>query len=149
LSFARTESRLSRSARDYVYLGPAEVNERGTREYFLWVGIASTIDRSYADESTMTPNVLYVELAGEPVEFELAPWADRVRDLAGLPVYDPAVDPKVTLAARVTLDQLSRFAQQQPDSVRIAVKGQPSIEYFLWREGPAWPAFSRYAHAED
>ncbi len=47
LVYARTEPRYSRSARDYVYLGPVETNRQGVREYFLWVGVATTIDRGF------------------------------------------------------------------------------------------------------
>jgi len=47
LVFARTEPRYSRSARDYVYLGPLATNRQGVREHYLWVGIATTLDRGF------------------------------------------------------------------------------------------------------
>jgi hypothetical protein len=145
LAFARTESRLSRSARDYVYLGPVEVNERGTLQYYLWVGVASTIDRSYAEEGIATPDRLFVDVDGAPVEFELGPWPERVPRLGQLRAYNPAVTPFAVLAARVTLDQLALLSRESLGRVRIAKAGGPTTEYFLWRESPPWPAFARYA----
>ena len=145
VAFARTQSRFSRSARDYVYLGPVELNERGTREYYLWVGVASTIDRDYlAAEATMV-DLLYINLAGEPMELELEPWDERVPQLAGRLIYEPAVAPAIVLAARVTLDQLTLISEEQPQSVRVATRDEPTIEYFLWSEASKWTAFASYS----
>lgn len=138
---ARTEPQFSRSARDYLYLGPVEVNERGTREYFLWVGIATTLDRDYLAARGIVPDRLYLVVAGEPFALELAPWAERVPALAGVEVYAPSVDPSAELGARVTLDQLRRFTATPPDSVRIGVADGRNVEYFPWRDWSGWPGF--------
>jgi hypothetical protein len=145
IAFARTESRLSRSARDYVYLGPVEINERGTREYFLWVGIASTIDRDYLAASTSSPNRLYLVVEGAPVEFELEPWGDRIPGLASLRIYDPAVTPRQVLAGRVTRDQLALLSRADLASIRVAIEDGPTVEYFFWGQDEHWPAFASYA----
>lgn len=139
--FARTETRLSRSARDYIYLGPVEVNERGRRSYYLWVGVASTIDRSFLSGESSMPEVLYVDLQGAPMEFELAPWGDRVRGLSADSLYDSAVTPEEVFAARVTLDQLSLIADGAPERIRVGKAQQPSIEYFVWGGHVEWPGF--------
>ena len=143
--YARTETRFSRSARDYIYLGPVEINERGTREYYLWVGIASTIDRNFLSGEASVPDILYVDLAGAPVEFELAPWDERIPRLAGRRIYDPAVKPDRIMAARVTRDQISLIARGRPDRVRVARTDQPTTDYFLWGDPVEWPAFLSYA----
>jgi hypothetical protein len=143
--YARTETRLSRSARDYIYLGPVEINERGVREYFLWVGIGSTIDRDYLAGEASVPDVLYLDLEGAPVEFELMPWDQRVPRLAASGVYDPAVKPGRIMAARVTLDQISLIADGRPDSVRVARGGGATLDYFLWGDRADWSAFLRNA----
>jgi hypothetical protein len=143
--YARTETRLSRSARDYIYLGPVEINERGLREYFLWVGIGSTIDRDYLAGEASVPDVLYIDLEGAPVEFELIPWDERVPRLAGSQVYDPAVKLGRVMAARVTLDQISLIADGRPDSVRVARGGGATVDYFLWGDRAEWSAFLRNA----
>jgi len=143
-AFARTETRLSRSARDYVYLGPVEINERGAREYLLWVGIASTIDRNYLAAETTIPDLLYIDLEGEPMEFELEPWDQRVSALAGRVIYEPAVAPARSLAARVTLDQIRRISRGQPQRIRIAKQDASTIEYVLWADFSPWQAFAGF-----
>ena len=143
--FARTEPRFSRSARDYLYLGPVEINERGTREYFLWVALASTLDRDYLDAAGIVPDRLYLVVAGEPFALELAPWAERVPALAGMRIYSPSVEPRTRLAARVTLDQLERFSGAEPEAVRIGVAEGATVEYFHWRDWSGWPGFLREA----
>lgn len=140
--FSRTQSQFSRSARDYIYLGPVEVNERGTREFFLWVGVASTIDRGFLASEATTPEMLYLNLEGEPMEFELRPWDERVSQLSRQTIYEPVVAPATVLAAPVTLDQLALISEQQPRTIRIAVPGQPTVEYVLWSEPVNWQTFA-------
>jgi hypothetical protein len=139
--YARTETRLSRSARDYIYLGPVDVNERGRREYYLWVGIASTIDRDFLAGESSTPDVLYIVLDGAPVEFELMPWDQRLPRLGGRRVYDPAVSPGRIMAARVTRDQIQLISDSRPDAVRVARTGEPTVDYFLWGDPVEWRGF--------
>ena len=145
VAFARTDARLSRSARDYVYLGPVEVNERGTREYFLWVGIASTIDRNYVTEELQMPNVLLLDLAGAPVEFELQPWDEALPRLRGQRVYEPPVRVRSVLIARVTLDQLALMSREPVARVRTVVENAAPVEYFVWNSILEWPEFLRNA----
>lgn len=45
LILAHAEPRLSNSLRDYLYVGPVEVNRMGKRSYYLWIGPFSTLDR--------------------------------------------------------------------------------------------------------
>jgi len=143
--FARTEPQFSRSARDYLYLGPVEINERGTREYYLWVGVGSTLDRDYLDAAGIVPDRLYLVVRGEPYALELEPWAERAPGLADVRVYSPSVKPRAELAARVTLDQLERFSQAEPDSIRLGVADGATVEYFHWRDWSGWPGFLREA----
>jgi hypothetical protein len=144
LVFARTDSRYSRSARDYVYLGPVEVNERGTRQYYLWIALSSMIDRAFLDADLALPDTLYIELAGAPVEFELRPPEKILPTLAGLAFYDPAVTPGAVRIARITVDQLRLLSQRELQSIRLGTIDEPSREYLLWERGVPWPTFSRY-----
>lgn len=143
--FARTRGQLSRSARDYLYLGPVEVNERGLREHYWWVGLASTIDRGYLEAETPVPDLLIIDVDGVPIEFELISWDERVPGLAGRRIYDPVVRPARELAARVTLDQIALVASAGIDRVRVATDGGPTDDYFVWDEDSARPAFASFA----
>jgi len=138
-TFARTDARYSRSARDYLYLGPVATNRRGAVEYFLWVG--TTLDREYLDQPSMVPNRLVVYVDGEPLEWGLAPWADRVPDMRGSDPYVPTVPLQMQLAARVTVDQLRLLSERRIDSVRIGGVDSTMQAFFPWNEWIGWPTF--------
>jgi hypothetical protein len=120
LVYARTEPRYSRSARDYVYLGPVETNRQGVHEYFLWVGVASTIDRGFIAPEAPEPRTLYVEVRGEPIELPLKVWRELVPTGIKKPMYSTTVPVREELAARVTLQQLVLIGGASPDSVSLA-----------------------------
>ena len=107
LVYARTEPRYSRSGRDYLYLGPVETHRQGVREYFLWVGVASTIDRGFIAPPAQAPKALYVEIGGEPMELPLKAWHDVVATGLSKAMYPTRVPVREELAARVTLQQLA------------------------------------------
>jgi hypothetical protein len=141
LVFARTEGRYSRSARDYLYLGPVETNRQGIRDYYLWVGIATTLDRGFIAPTVETPHMLYLNVQGEPIELLLRPWGEVLRDGGLVPLYETAVDTDTVLAARVTLQQLELFAAEPLASVTTATGNGDTREYFRWEERQGWLDF--------
>jgi hypothetical protein len=143
--FARTLGQFSRSARDYVYLGPVDINERGVHEYYLWVGMASTIDRDFLAAELQVPTVLILEIDGVPMEFELKSRDERLPRLAGRSLYAPAVLPWQELAARVTLNQLALMLNAKIDSVRVGTDAGSTIEYVRWDDSPTWSTFAEHA----
>jgi hypothetical protein len=139
--FARTEARYSRSARDYLYLGPVEVNRQGTRDYYLWIGIGTTLDRGYLAPTTPLPDKLYVDVGDEIIEFLLQPWRVLTPMASTELVYLTPVDLQATLGARVTSSQIEKLASELPRAVRVAIPGSASREYLRWEEGAVWPSF--------
>jgi hypothetical protein len=139
--FARTQGQLSRSARDYLYLGPVEVNERGLKQYYLWVGIGSTIDRALLGAEAAGTGLLILEAGGAPMELALAAWDERVPRLAGRPIYDPVVRPSRVLAARVTRDQLALIASAGVERLQLVADETTAREYILWEQSDWWPTF--------
>ena len=137
LVYARTEPRYSRSARDYVYLGPVETNRQGVREYFLWVGIASTIDRGFVAPEAEVPRTLYVEVRGEPIELPLRAWHELVPTGIKKPMYSTTVPVRGELAARVTLQQLALIGGASPDSVGLATGDNGAPRTFVRWDGVA------------
>lgn len=136
LVFARAERRYSRSARDYLYLGPVEINRQGVREYFLWVGVASTLDRAFiAAPPAETPRTLLLVVEGEPLELPLQPWADLVRSSEPGPVYATAVPVGVELGARVTLQQLALFDRAPLEAVSVEAGGGTPRSFARWGGG--------------
>jgi hypothetical protein len=132
LVFARTDTRYSRSTRDYLYVAPLETNRQGVREYYLWVGVATTLDRGFLAPPLAPPRTLYVTIDGEPMELPLRPLAELVRRSSGGPVYATAVPVQAELGARVTLQQLELLDAAQPESLGVAADGQPARSYTLW-----------------
>lgn len=139
--FARTETGYSRSGRDYLYFGPVETNRQGVREYYLWVGVATTLDRGYLAPPGVEPERVFVDVAGEPMELALRPWRDREPGLRDPRVYDTPVRLGAELAARIALDQLRRLASEPLQSLRVVDHDGHERIYYRWHEGSDWPSF--------
>ncbi len=139
--FARTETRYSRSGRDYLFLGPVEANRQGSREYYLWVGVGTTLDRGYIAPEGEVPDTLYVDVGGEPMELALRPWSEREPRLDRAELYRTSVPLRGELAARVTLSQLQVLSGAALASVRVGARGGTSRVYFRWDHEPVWSAF--------
>jgi hypothetical protein len=146
LVFARPDPRYSRSGRDYLYIAPIETNRQGVKEYYLWVGVASTIDRSFVAATTETPTVLYVTVGGEPMEFPLRPFAEAVRRTADSPVYATAVPLQLELGARVTLQQLELLDAAGLDAIGIAAEDTPLRTYARWERAARFTDFLVVVH---
>ena len=73
-------------ARDYVYVGPIEVNRMGSYSYYLWLGIWSTLDDAsrWTQRDGFESVVLYAD--GEPLQLEVAGGLRGVDDRVRLPV---------------------------------------------------------------
>jgi hypothetical protein len=146
LVFARTDPRYSRSARDYLYIAPIETNRQGVKEYYLWVGVASTIDRSFVAATAETPTVFYVTVGGEPMEFPLRPFAEVVRRTTVSPVYATAVPLQIELGARVTLQQLELLDAAGLDAIGVAADDTPLRTYTRWERAARFTDFLAVVH---
>lgn len=137
---ARPIPRLATSARDYAYLGPVEINRMGTREYFLWIGMGSTLDRSFVGEPRPTATTLHLMLDGEPMPLPLSAWhqdIDTPPYAVGTPVHEH-------LHTRVSLDQLRRIARAGSIDVHIAAADMTTDRYRLW-DG-RWGEFAKFTY---
>lgn len=139
--YAKTEARYSRSARDYVYLGPVETNHQGVREYYLWVGIGTTLDRGYLAPPLELPDTLYARVDGELMEFPLRPWEEVLTVTRRRAVYRAGVPIQTQLAARVTLYQLELLARATPPSIRLGTGGTTAQPFGRWDDKPPWRGF--------
>jgi hypothetical protein len=139
--FERTEARFSRSARDYTYLGPVALNRRGTYDYFLWIGIGSTLDRGFLAPEAVAPTSLLIFVENEPLELVVSNWDERIPALAGEIPYDPPVTIQRHLAARVTLDQITLISERGIDRLLLRSADDRSRSFTAWGEQPNWTAF--------
>lgn len=142
VAYARTEARYSRSARDYLYIGPVELNRQGTRDYYLWVGVATTLDRGYLAPQMRLPEKLYVEFGGDVMEFSLQPWSALTPLQGREPVYATPVRVEAELGARITSSQIAKLAAELPRTIRISVPDSPTSEYRRWDDERVWPGFA-------
>ena len=139
--FARTEPQYSRSGRDYLYLGPVQTNRQGVHEFYVWVGVATTLDRGYLVPPVSDPERVFIDVAGEPMELALRPWSEREPALRDARVYGTPVRLGSELAARVTLDQLQKLASEPLQAVQVVDHDGATRAYYRWHEGSDWPAF--------
>jgi hypothetical protein len=116
-------------ARDYLYLGPLLVNRMGQHDYYLWLGIWSTLQEH--DPATQRDGfesvVVYAD--GEPFELELAGWTT---DSIGIsqPAYVKPVASAADAFYRVTRDQIRLLSQA--DDIRIRTSSTRSRTYEPW-----------------
>ncbi len=139
--FARLDAQFSRSARDYVYLGPAQTNRQGVREYFLWIGVASTLDRGYFAPENELPIEIEIMIQGEPMAFELDDWPPPYLSPESANLYSTPVELQGRLASRITYDQLRLINEARPD--RIFVRGADARmrAFSVWTTSSDWADF--------
>jgi len=129
-------------ARDYVYLGPVEINRMGSYAYYLWLGIWSTIsdaERSYQRDGFESITV-YAD--GEPLQLELVGWT-----LESIGVSEPVYIKPVASAAdayyRVTIDQIRLIANAR--EIELHAGTSPTRVYLMWdRQGSAHAALREF-----
>jgi len=126
-SFYRVEPLLAANSRDYVYVGPVEMNRTGQRDYLLWLHYCSTIDRNrFAGEHT--PSRVFLFIDDKPMELVQA---QKIRLDESL--YTVPVTGGMTVLYRVTRDQLHKLAQAK--QIRLVTEKGPrnTEEYTVWK----------------
>lgn len=123
----RDESALAAHARDYIYIGPVEVNRMGGYTYFLWFGIWSTLqDRNVsAERDGFESVVLFVD--GEPLGLELTGWTHSSIG-ASEPIYPKPVATSADAYYAVTLDQIRLIAGARDIRLQTSDIGAASYE---------------------
>lgn len=130
-------------ARDYVYLGPVEVNRMGSYSYYLWLGIWSTMryeGRQSEQRDGFESVILFVD--GEPLPLEFAGWT---LDAIGVtqPVYVKPVASAADAYYRVTIDQIRLIAESSDIQLRAGT-AKPRL-YSLWEnQGSAYASLRAF-----
>ena len=115
--FYRDRSAQAAHARDYVYLGPIEVNNMGQRNYYIWLGIWGSSDAT--DRSSQLDDfesvILFAD--GEPLSLEVNGWTPE-----SIGISEPAYVKPVASATdgyyRVTIDQIRLIAEARDLELR-------------------------------
>jgi hypothetical protein len=127
------EPALAANARDYLYIGPLELNQSGRRTYWLWIGVWSTIDRAVADGEGSRPVLERVQVMadGQPMDLDFAAADVAVPGMRLAPYATPApAEPAAFIP--VTRSQLLGIARAREIRVRTGSAGG------LWREWQPW-----------
>ena len=138
VTWARATPRFSAAARDYAYIAPIERNEMGARRHYLWLGLATTVDRAWNWAAPTAAVTLVLVLDGQPIALPLSPWD---ADVSTLPQNTPAPVYQ-TQRASVTLDQLERLANAQSIEIELVAADGTASSYALWDGAWSdWQAF--------
>lgn len=142
----RDNSAYAAHARDYVYLGPVEVNRMGSNSYYLWLGIWSTMrdEGRAAERDGFESVILYAD--GEPLPLDLAGWT---LDAIGVsePVYVKPVASASDAYYSVTVDQIRLIAESSDIQLRVGT-AQPK-SYSLWdKQGAANASIRAFVYGD-
>jgi hypothetical protein len=142
LVFYSEDSMLAANVRDYLYLGPIELNRGGRHEYLLWAEFCSTIDRGIPVSREPSP-ILFLMLDGKPMELV------AVRPGIGVLPYVAPVNGGMTLMYGMTRDQL--LALSRADEVRIIAESnlRDAAEYRRWDARLSFSHFGRYIDNDE
>ena len=137
---------LSSNTRDYVYLGPIEINRSGSRNYLLWLGIWSTIDRLRAPSRFARNDfqTVYLLADNEPMELNIRAWSGEELGMAEAP-YPPPVNGTLNGFYTVTMDQIRKLGQAES----IVIQSGSGAEYRLWKKNEQYfSEFENYISGE-
>ena len=127
--FYRDDSGKAAFARNYLHLGPLEVNRTGSFHYYLWLGIWNTMQDAEPGEARNGFESIVIYVDGEPLALELTGWTPAAIG-ATEPVYVRPVASAADAYYEVTVDHLRLIAASQ--DVRVQSTGPGTRTYELW-----------------
>jgi hypothetical protein len=138
----RENPHLAANAREYVQVGPLEVNRQGELRYYVWMGIWSTFDRGPAAGVERRFEHVYLFADEEPMELTVTSWglSDHGADVH---FYNKPVATGVDAFYAVTADQLRRIGTAR--EVYLIAGPESRQRYDTWEWNPAaLTAFADY-----
>jgi hypothetical protein len=130
--FYHDAPRLAVHARDYLYVGPVEMNRMGKLSYYLWMAEWSTIDRlpgKDAGEKVFTGAVVFLD--GVPMELQDGMQASQRYGVPETP-YSVPVETGRTVYMRVSRAQLTKIAGADTVTVGLSDATGKTRSYKLW-----------------
>lgn len=125
----RENSSYAAYARNYVQLGPIEVNQSGNYRYFLWVSIWGTMQDAESGKQRNGFDSITIIADSEPLSLDLAGWTPSAIG-ASQPVYLQAVASAAGAYYFVTSDQIRLIATAR--DLRLRTTDPSPREYRLW-----------------
>jgi hypothetical protein len=128
-----TEKVQAAYTRDYVTVGPLEINRQGQRSYQLWMNFWSTVDRiDRAHDAAGRFDVVYLMVDGEPIQLSASNRSNLAMSMTAVP-YLTQSDGSFTAVYPVTRAQLTRLAQARNVELRASAGSVDLGQYRLWR----------------
>jgi hypothetical protein len=117
LVFYRDRSAQAAYAKDYVYLGPIEVNEMGHRNYYIWLGVWGSSDSADRSSQMNDFESVVVFADGEPLGLEVSGWTPESIGLSEAAYVKPVAS-ATDGYYRVTIDQIRLIAEARDLEIR-------------------------------
>jgi len=131
LVFVHETPRLAAHVRDYLYLGPLEINRTGKKEFYIWAAEWSTVDYPLADDDKDELQNLTLVLDGSPIELTDLFDPDGRYHFFEHPYVAPVKSAR-TGFWRVSRDLFSRISLADVIVVELP-RGEAARRYRLWR----------------
>lgn len=138
ITLARPVRTVAAGARDFVYIGPVEINRMGHRDYYFWIGLASTVDRDLVGLVPDNATTLALVVDDEPMILPLSEW-DTSLDV---PPYQATVAVYAALMAPTSLDQIHRIAAADSVEIHVIADTQSAVRYRAWQR--TWSTWSQF-----
>ena len=116
-------------ARNYVHLGPIQVNRSGSYQYYLWIGIWNTMQTADLSEHRDGFESIVLFADGEPLLLELSGWTQEAIGTSER-VYLKPVASSADAYYQVTADQIRLIAQSR--DIRLRTTGSSPKDFELW-----------------
>ena len=116
-------------AKNYLHMGPVQVNRSGDYQYYLWMAGWSTMQTPGLADRQESLESIVIFADGEPLLLDLA---GRTPEVIGTsePVYLKPVASAIEAYYRVTADQIRLIAEAR--DIRLRTSGPNSREFGLW-----------------
>lgn len=134
LVFYRDDSGKAAHARNFINVGPIEVNRMGQYRYFLWLGIWNTLQDDELGGVRNGFETIVIFADGEPLSLDLAGWTAAAIG-ASEHVYIRPVASAADAYYELTVDELRLIAAST--DLRIQPTGPSARSYELWDEQKA------------
>lgn len=133
--FSEPQPALSAFGRDFVYLGPLEIDRMGTTSVELWVGFASTVDYAFLNIEPASHRSLRLDVDGESLTLPLHDWHSEGHSPYAVPI--PLIRAYRT---EVSLGLLETLGNAQEVGVALDADSDRPAHFSYW--GGEWADWS-------
>ena len=145
--FYQDHSSRAAYARDYVNLGPFQVNRMGDYRYYLWLGVWTTLPSDISGDQRDGFESVTLIADGEPLTLRLAGWTPSAFG-GSEDVYVKPVASAADAYYEVTFDQIRLIAAAS--DFRLLTSGPSQASYELWdSQQSALAAFRQFVDRSD